>query len=304
MDIKSMIISKASRAGLVLKKNSPAILTGVGVVAGVAATGFAVYSTLKLDGVVTEHNIRVQRIEKNYRKAQDPDTDIVISDDDYKHQIIQQHVWLGLSVTELYLPSIAFTAVAIACTLSAHNILSKRNAALTATVSMLAEKLADYRARVVEKYGAEVDRELYHGIEEVETTDSDGKTHTEKEAQDNIPGFSRFFDEYSVYWDRDPGLNVAHVRATLTNLNQELMAKGHVFLNDAYRALGLSDTPAGSVMGWIYDKEHPDTVIDFGTNLGTNTDDPWDFVHDCPWDGKMGIKLEFNVMPEPIYNQI
>ena len=167
MDIKSVIVSKASRAGLILKKNSPTILTGVGVVAGVAATGFAVYSTLKLDEVVTEHNIRVQRIEKNYRKAQDPDTDIVISDDEYKHQIVQQHVWFGLSVTELYLPSIAFTTVAIACTLSAHNILSKRNAALTATVSMLANKLADYRSRVVKKYGAEVDRELYHGIEEV-----------------------------------------------------------------------------------------------------------------------------------------
>lgn len=302
MSIKDVVISKANRAGLILKKHSPAILTGVAIVSGIAATATAIHSTLNVDKVIVEHNIRSQKIEKNFQIAKDPDSDFDYSEEAYKHDIVATKAWTVMSIGELYLPTFAFTTIAVACTLSAHHILSKRNAALASTVSILAGKFMDYRSRVVEEYGADVDRKFYNGIETIEETKSDGTVEEHKEIDNHVPGFSRCFDEYSIYWDREnPGMNVAHIRATLVNLNTQLAAKGHVFLNDAYRALGMEDTPAGSVMGWVYDK---DTVIDFGVNVGTNNDDPWDFVSDSPWDGKTGLWLNFNVDPEPIYNRI
>ena len=305
MDIKSLIVSKASRAALIFQKHAPAIMTGTAIVSGLAATGFAVYSTLKIDDKITEYNIRVQLTEKNYRMAQDPDVDFVMTDEQEKRELTQHKVWFGLSLAELYLPTLAFTTVAIACTLGAHNILSKRNAALASTVSLLANKFADYRSRVIEEYGIEADRKFYNGYETVEIKKDDGTVEKQIECSDNVPGYDRYFDEFSIYWDKtNPEMNVAQIRSTLMNLNTQLINYGHVFLNDAYRALGMEDTPAGSVMGWIYDKDHPDTVIDFGVNIGSPSDDPWDFINDCPWDGRMGILLNFNVDPEPIYNRI
>jgi len=42
-----------------------------------------------------------------------------------------------------------------------------------------------------------------------------------------------------------------------------LHARGHVFLNEAYDALGLERSTAGAVVGWVLD-EKGDNYIDFG----------------------------------------
>ena len=90
MSIKDVVISKASRAGLILKKHSPAILTGVAIVSGIAATATAIHSTLNIDKVIVEHNIRSQKIEKNFQIAKDPDSDFDYSEEAYKHDIYKR----------------------------------------------------------------------------------------------------------------------------------------------------------------------------------------------------------------------
>lgn len=55
MSVKETIVRFGNKALLQLDKHSPQILVGVGIVAGVAATGFAVYSTMKLDTVMDHH---------------------------------------------------------------------------------------------------------------------------------------------------------------------------------------------------------------------------------------------------------
>ena len=55
MSVKETIVRFGNKALLQLDKHSPQILVGVGIVAGVAATGLAVYSTMKLDTVMDHH---------------------------------------------------------------------------------------------------------------------------------------------------------------------------------------------------------------------------------------------------------
>jgi hypothetical protein len=44
--------------------------------------------------------------------------------------------------------------------------------------------------------------------------------------------------------------------------NDVLNQRGHIFLNEIYRALGFDDTQAGAVLGWV--KGQGDDYVDFG----------------------------------------
>jgi hypothetical protein len=45
--------------------------------------------------------------------------------------------------------------------------------------------------------------------------------------------------------------------------NQQLKARGHVFLNEIYDAIGLERSKAGTIVGWVTDG-NGDGYIDFG----------------------------------------
>ena len=45
--------------------------------------------------------------------------------------------------------------------------------------------------------------------------------------------------------------------------NEKLKAKGYLFLNEVYSMLGIQETKAGQMIGWVYDPE-VEHKIDFG----------------------------------------
>jgi len=73
-------------------------------------------------------------------------------------------------------------------------------------------------------------------------------------------------------------------------MNDKLHARGHLFLNEVYDALGMDRSKAGNVVGWVVRKEGGDNYVDFGQY---NSDNPRarDFVN-----GRVpAILLDFNV---------
>ena len=48
--------------------------------------------------------------------------------------------------------------------------------------------------------------------------------------------------------------------------NDLLKARGRLFLNEVYRMLGIDETKAGQVVGWVYNPDNPtgDNFVDFG----------------------------------------
>jgi hypothetical protein len=73
-------------------------------------------------------------------------------------------------------------------------------------------------------------------------------------------------------------------------MNDLLISRGHMFLNEVYDALGLERTKAGSVVGWIISHDG-DNYVDFGIFTDKDARQYRDFVN-----GRSNaILLDFNV---------
>ena len=69
----------------------------------------------------------------------------------------------------------------------------------------------------------------------------------------NFGPYSRFFDESCYEWDKNPEYNLTFLTQMENQMNNQLRAKGHLYLNEVYDALGMERSKAGQVVGWLYD---------------------------------------------------
>jgi hypothetical protein len=255
-----------------VQKHSPEILMGVGVVGVVTSTVMACKATMKLNDILEESKEtrdKIKEVENN------PKYEDKYSPEDAKKDLTINYVQTGMKVAKLYAPAVLLGGASLGCLLASNDILRKRNAALSAAYMTVDKSFKEYRNRVTERFGEEVEKEIRYGIkaEQLETTvvDEDGNettvTDTIKTMDPNLySDYARFFDAASPYWQNDPEYNLMFLKAQQQYANDLLRAKGRLFLNDVYDMLGIEKTKAGQVVGWVYDRENPngDNFVDFG----------------------------------------
>ena len=277
-----MAVSKAlGRQALVLEKNSPAILFGTGIVGMVGSTVLACRATLKLEEVLDEGKENVKKaktLEHEDYSEKDREKDLAII-----------HIQTSVKIVKLYGPAILLGGVSVAALTQSHSILNKRNAALTAAYAALEKGFAQYRQRVIEKYGEEEDRNFRYGSREVEVT-QDGKKKTVLRVGEGEPSiYARFFDPMSTKWSKEPEYNLLLLKCQQNYANDLLRARGHVFLNEVYDMIGVPRSKAGSVVGWILVGNVKENWIDFG--IWDDDNNVRDFVNGR----EASILLDFNV---------
>ena len=255
-----------------VQKHSPEILMGVGVVGVVATTVTACRATMKLNDILDECSETREKI----KSVQDnPAYEDRYSEEDAQKDLTINYVQTGVKVAKLYAPSVALGVLSVGCLVGSHSVMQKRNAALSAAYLTVDKSFKEYKQRVIDRVGEEVEKEIRYGIkaeEVVETvTDEDGNettvTETVKMMDPNLySDYARFFDEASPYWQKDPEYNLVFLKAQQQYANDLLRAKGRLFLNDVYDMLGIEKTKAGQIVGWVYDPENPngDNFVDFG----------------------------------------
>lgn len=274
-----------ARNALLTQKNSPGVLLGVGVVGMVGSTVLACRATLKMDVVLDEAKSKLDTA-----KTLDH---VNYSEKDRQRDVTLIYFQSGVKVVKLYAPALIVGGLSIVALTRSHIILTRRNAALTAAYTALDRGFKEYRARVVDKYGDDQDRDFRYGTQEVEIVDPE--TNKKKKAirvADNDPSiYARFFDLHSSSWNKEPEYNLYFLKAQQNYANDLLQGRGHVFLNDVYDQLGIPRSKAGAVVGWILTKDgSTDNYVDFGVFEG-KTDVARDFVN-----GTEGaILLDFNV---------
>lgn len=257
LGIAKTITKVAGRTGLKLQKRSPEILMAVGITGIVMGTVMACRATTKLDVVLEEHEELIDDVK----------TDAGLTENDYRKELAKTYAKTGLKIAKLYAPAVTMEVAAIGCILGSHGIMKKRNVALMAAYKAVEQSFNDYRQRVIEEFGEEKDYDLKHGIQhEKVKVDEDGKKVTKtlnKADPNNISQYARFFDAASKEWQGIPEYDLMFLKSQQNYMNDLLHARGHVFLNEVYDALGLERSRAGAVVGWILTKDG-DNFVDFG----------------------------------------
>lgn len=283
-EIMNSLTRTFSRAGLQLKKHSPEILVGVGIVTGVTSAVMACKATTKLSAILDESKENIDEIHATVAKVEAGEVvkyqceDGTVAEykvEDSKKDLTIVYAQTGIKLVKLYGPSVVMGTVAITSILAGHNIMRKRNAGLAAAYAVLDKSFKDYRGRVVERFGKELDRELRYNIksQEVEETvvDEKGKEKTVKKTvqvvdPNEISEYAKIYHEGNIGWDKDPEYNRMFLQRQQSYANNVLQSRGHLFLNEVYDMLGFPRTKAGNVVGWIYEPENPDrdSFVDFG----------------------------------------
>jgi len=272
------------RTALSFRMNSPTLFFVGGVVGMVTSTVLACRATLKLEETLDEYH--------ENRNEKSPSASHFGHDDgngDGEESV--RVVGAVLSVAKLYAPAVIIGSASIGMLSQSHNILVKRNAALTAAYAALDRGFREYRERVVAKYGKDQDDQFRYHSETVTIKDDKGKSLTVQQVSPyGASIYARFFDQLNPNWSKDPEINKLFLRSQQNYLNDILHARGHLFLNEVYDSLGFDHSQAGSVVGWIL-HPHNDNFIDLGVFNSAVNDEVRDFVN-----GREGsVLLDFNV---------
>lgn len=288
--VPNAVSAKIGRQILISQKHAPSILFVAGVAGMVATTILASKATLKVDEVLDKHQESMDTInEVAENKPED------YSELDSKKDKTYVYIRTTVALARLYAPAVLCGVASITMLSKSHNMLMKRNAALTAAYATLDRAFKDYRGRIKAELGEDREKEIYYDLEACEIDPDEnggGKKTVAKQIGDNhYSPYARLFDDRtSRSWSNEGSKNLLFLRCQQNYANDMLKSRGHLFLNEVYGFLGLDHTTAGAVVGWIYDGTG-DNFVDFGVFSGDLTPEQYEFFL-----GKeRGVWLDFNV---------
>lgn len=249
MHLPRIITSTVGRGILITQKHSPALLMAAGIVGFVGTVVLAARATLKLEELVDD-------VAEEVAEAKQTDN---------KPAMARAYALGALDLAVLYGPSVVLGATSATLLVSSHNILNRRNAALTAAYTALERGFSEYRKRVADKLGEGEEKELRYGVSYQKELDDETGKHKIVEVVDakQLSPYARFFDELSPNWKKQAEYNLYFLRCQQIYANDMLRGRGHVFLNEVYDMLGIPRSKAGAVVGWVISKDG-DNLIDFG----------------------------------------
>ena len=262
-----------SKAGFKIKKHSPEILIVAGIAGVVTSAVMACKATTKINNILDQTKEEVGKVNDALDNEKIPED--VYSKEDAKKDLAIIYIQTGVKLVKLYGPSLILGALSITSILASNNILRKRNVALAAAYAAIDNGFKEYRGRVIERFGKDLDRELKYNIKAKEisetTVDENGKettvTKTVPVVESEEPSdYARFFCEGCAGWTKDPEMNLVFLKQQQNWANELLKTRGHLFLNEVYDMLGIERSKAGQVVGWVYDETNPncDNYVDFG----------------------------------------
>ena len=265
--LMTKITTKMGKVGLVLKKHEPEILVVAGAIGAVGSTVLACRATLKVSEVLDEHKDTINTI---HDAASNEELKEEYTAEDEKKDVRLTYFQTGIKIAKLYAPSVILGTLSLGAMFASNNMLKKRNVALATAYAAIDKSFKEYRGRVVDKYGEEVDKELRYGTrsEKIKVTEVDPETGEEKTVKKEVKvadpnlksDYAMYFNrQTSAYYDECYDYNLSMLRATESYFTTLLQTRGHVTLNEVLNHIGIASTKAGMVVGWYYDKKNPDS---------------------------------------------
>lgn len=268
-EIMKSVNGVASKTVMKLKKHSPEILIVAGIVGTVVSAVLACKATTKVAEILDETKGTLDIIHEGMKTG--AINGQKYTTEDGKKDTVVVYAQTGMKLAKLYGPAIILGTLSITSILASNNILRKRNVALGAAYAAIDKSFKEYRGRVIERFGEQVDTELKYGIkakkfEEIEVDPETGKEKKIKKtvmvADPNLQSdYAVYFDSKSRNYETNPDYNRMFLKAQQAFANDKLQTRGHLFLNEVLDDLDLPRTPAGQIVGWT--KDGPDGYVNF-----------------------------------------
>ena len=268
-EIMKSVNGVASKAVMKLKKHSPEILVVAGIAGTVVSAVLACKATTKVAEILDETKGTLDTIHEGMETGAINGQEYTTEDG--KKDTVVVYAQTGAKLAKLYGPAIILGTLSITSILASNNILRKRNVALGAAYAAIDKSFKEYRGRVIERFGEQVDTELKYGIkakkfEEIEVDPETGKEKKVKKtvmvADPNLQSdYAVYFDSKSRNYETNPDYNRMFLKAQQAFANDKLQTRGPLFLNEVLDDLDLPRTPAGQIVGWT--KDGPDGYVNF-----------------------------------------
>ena len=268
-EIMKSVNGVASKTVMKLKKHSPEILVVAGIAGTVVSAVLACKATTKVAEILDETKGTLDTIHEGMETGAINGQEYTTEDG--KKDTVVVYAQTVMKLAKLYGPAIILGTLSITSILASNNILRKRNVALGAAYAAIDKSFKEYRGRVIERFGEQVDTELKYGIkakkfEEIEVDPETGKEKKVKKtvmvADPNLQSdYAVYFDSKSRNYETNPDYNRMFLKAQQAFANDKLQTRGHLFLNEVLDDLDLPRTPAGQIVGWT--KDGPDGYVNF-----------------------------------------
>ena len=220
----------------ILKKRSPEILVGVGIIGMVVTTITAVGATPKAIRMVDEKEI------KDGKRLT-------------KKEVIAT-TW------KCYLPSAITGVCSVACIIGANSISIRRNAALAAAYAISVQDLADYKKKALEVVGEKKEQAIRDEIAKEKLANAPLETNrivmTGK-------GETLCYDPLSGRYFKS---DIEKLRKAENIANKRMRDEVRITLNEFYYEIGLPEIDIGERMGWDIDKGYID--LEFSSQLAAD----------------------------------
>lgn len=249
----------AGRAGLVISKHAPTILTAAGTAGFIGTTILASKATLKVEETIAEETALLVKVHEAHDAGK-------LDDKDALHDKVVLYTRMTTKLAKLYAPALILGAASIVSLATGHGIMLKRNASLAAAYAAVDQAFKTYKKKVESKFGKDAVIDALVSTAEEDLTKNE-LTMEAIAAVDGVSPYGVIFDETNNNWSADEDLSMLHLKCQQQYANDILQTRGHIFLNEVYKMLGFPHTPAGAVTGWV--KGNGDDFVDFNIFEGT-----------------------------------
>ena len=160
------------------------------------------------------------------------------SQEDAKKDLAIVYIQTGVKIAKLYAPAVVLGTISIAGIVASNNILRKRNVALAAAYATVDKSFKEYRSRVVERFGDDVDKELRYNIKakKIEEMIKDPESGKEKKskttvnvAAPTVDDYARFFDKTCRHYEENMNYNLMLLRSQQQLANDNLLQMDSCF---------------------------------------------------------------------------
>lgn len=229
-------MSYLQKAAQILTKNSPTILTSVGIVGVFSTAVLAIRSTPRALEILQEYK------EEN-------------SVDDLSKLDVVRLTW------KCYIPSLAVGVVTSSCIIAAHRVSLRRSAALASLYSITEASLKEYQAKVEETIGKKKEKWIRDEISKDHLRDNPVSSNEIFCTGGDVLVYDTLSGRYFMS-------DIEKIRKIINDANQRLLVSNYITLNELYSDLGLHNIKLGEEIGWDVNEE----LIDghFSSQLAEN----------------------------------